>query len=370
MDEPRGSDDDRGEAVRYEIRLKGRLNSSRAEWFGGMSLTHANDGTTVLAGPVADQAALHGLLHKLRDLGVTLISVNESEAASAIARADPDGEPHGPHSNDQETDMDETARKSGTTGVPNDAWRKLALAGGIAYLMTFIFSIPAVFLYGPVLSDPAYILSAGADSQVLLGALFDLITALACIGTAVALYPVIKRQSGAASIGFVSTRIFEAAVIVIGVVCLMAVVNLRQAGAAAGTDASALAAVGQGLVAVRDVTFLVGPGVMPGLNALLLGYVLYRSRLVPRAIPAMGLIGAPLFLVLAAASILGLNEQASVASGIAVIPIFFWELSLGLWLTFKGFRPSAVTALASDRSELVAAATAAPTAAATTAGAA
>ena len=91
----------------------------------------------------------------------------------------------------------------------------------------------------------------------------------------------------------------------------MAVVNLRQAGAAAGTDASALVAVGQGLVAVRDVTFLVGPGVMPGLNALLLGYVLYRSRLVPRAIPAMGLIGAVLFLVLAAASILGLNEQAS-----------------------------------------------------------
>ena len=244
--------------------------------------------------------------------------------------------------------MDDTVRMNGTTGVPTDAWRKLALAGGVLYLMTFLFSIPAVFLYGPVLTDPAYILSAGADSQVLLGALFDLVTALACIGTAVALYPVIKRQSSAASIGFVATRIFEAAVIVIGVVCLMAVVNLRQAGAAAGTDASALVAVGQGLVAVRDVTFLVGPGVMPGLNALLLGYVLYRSRLVPRAIPTLGLVGAPLFLVLAAASILGLNEQASLISGIAVIPIFFWELSLGLWLTFKGFRPTAVAELASD----------------------
>ncbi len=268
--------------------------------------------------------------------------------------------------------MNDTERKTGTTGVRMDAWRQLALAGGLAYLMTFIFSIPAVFLYGPILSDPAYILSAGADSQVLLGALFDLVTALACIGTAVALYPVIKRQSSAASIGFVATRIFEAAVIVIGVVCLMAVVNLRQAGPATGTDASALVAVGQGLVAVRDVTFLVGPGVMPGLNALLLGYVLYRSRLVPRAIPAMGLIGAPLFLVLAAASILGMNEQTSLVSGIAVIPIFFWELSLGLWLTFKGFRPSAVTALASDGSEtgLVTGPTASPTVASTTAGAA
>lgn len=243
------------------------------------------------------------------------------------------------------------SRMGGTNSLRTDGWRQLALAGGVLYLMTFIFSIPAVFLYGPVLTDPAYILSAGADSQVLLGALFDLITALACIGTAVALYPVIKRQSGAASIGFVATRIFEGAVIVIGVVCLMAVVALRQAGAAAGTDASALVAVGQGLVAVRDQTFLVGPGVMPGLNALLLGYVLYRSRLVPRAIPAMGLVGALPFLVLAAASIVGLNEQASLVSGIAVIPIFFWELSLGLWLTFKGFRPEAVATLAADTSE-------------------
>ena len=267
--------------------------------------------------------------------------------------------------------MNDTERTSGTNGIRTDAWRKLALAGGIAYLMTFIFSIPAVFLYGPVLTDPAYILSAGADSQVLLGALFDLITALACIGTAVALYPVIKRQSSAASIGFVATRIFEAGVIVIGVVCLMAVVNLRQAGAAAGTDASALVAVGQGLVAVRDVTFLVGPGVMPGLNALLLGYVLYRSRLVPRAIPAMGLIGAPLFLVAAALSVLGLNEQDSLLSVIALPLIFFWELSVGLWLTFKGFRPSAVAALASDTSETrPSATTASPIATTQSAGAA
>ena len=248
--------------------------------------------------------------------------------------------------------MTDTARRTGTKGVRTDAWRKLALAGGVLYLMTFIFSIPAVFLYGPVLSDPAYILSAGADSQVLLGALFDLITALACIGTAVALYPMIKRQSEAASIGFVSTRIFEGAVIVIGVVCLMAVVALRQAGPTTGTDTSALVAVGQGLVAVRDVTFLVGPGVMPGFNALLLGYVLYRSRLVPRAIPAMGLIGAPVFLASATLSILGLQEQVSVLPLIALPLIFVWELSLGLWLTFKGFRPAAVAALAADTPEM------------------
>jgi hypothetical protein len=268
--------------------------------------------------------------------------------------------------------MANTARTTTTKGAPMGSWRKLALAGGILYLITFLASIPAVFLLGPVLSDPYYIVSAGADSQVLLGTFLDLVTALAGIGTAVALYPVIRRQSGAASIGFVTTRMFEGAVIVIGVVSLIAVVNLRQDGAAAGTDASALVAVGQGLVAVRDVTFLVGPGLMPGLNAVFLGYVLYRSRLVPRAIPAMGLIGAPLFLASATLSILGVNEQVSVLSGLALPLIFVWELSVGLWLTFKGFKPAAMAALASDSSDKTESATASPSSIAvtTTAGAA
>jgi hypothetical protein len=271
-----------------------------------------------------------------------------------------------------EIDMTNAVRTTTTKGVPTDSWRKLALAGGVLYLMTFAFSIPAVFLLDPVLHNPNYIVSAGADTQVLLGTFFDLVTALACIGTAVALFPVIKRQSEAASLGFVTTRIFEAGVIIVGVVSLMAVVAIRQAGGASGTDSAALVALGQGLVAVRDQTFLLGPGVMPGLNALLLGYVLYRSRLVPRVIPALGLIGAPLFLVSATLTILGVNEQVSVLSGIALPAIFLWELSLGLWLTFKGFMPSAVAALASDsrNTDELAVAAPSPIAVATKAGAA
>jgi Domain of unknown function (DUF4386) len=224
--------------------------------------------------------------------------------------------------------------------------RKTALIAGVLYLITFAAGIPpAAFLLSPVLDDPNYIVSAGADNQVLFGAFLDLVNALACIGTAVALFSVVKRQHEGFALGFVTTRIFEAAVIVIGVVSLIAVVNLRQAGAV-GADAASLVTTGRTLVAIRDVTLLLGPGVVPGLNALLLGYLMYRSRLVPRVIPAMGLIGAPLFLVSAGASVLGFNEQVSVVSGITVIPIALWELSLGLWLTFKGFTPS--PALAPD----------------------
>jgi hypothetical protein len=226
------------------------------------------------------------------------------------------------------------------TRVAMDSMRKTALVAGLLYLVTFIAGIPpAAFLLGPVLSDPNYIVSAGADTQVLFGAFLDLVNALACIGTAVALYSVVKRQHEGFALGFVTTRMFEAAIIVIGVISIIAVVTLRQAGAT-GADAAALVPLGQALVAVRDAAQLLGPGVIPGLNALLLGYLMYRSRLVPRLIPAMGLIGAPLFLVAISALILGF-EQASVLYAIAVVPIALWELSLGLWLTFKGFNPSA-----------------------------
>lgn len=232
-------------------------------------------------------------------------------------------------------------KTSATERAPKHSMRKTAFVAGVLYLITFIAGIPpAAFLLSPVLDNPNYIVSTGADTQVLLGAFLDLVNALACIGTAVALFSVVKRQHEGFALGFVTTRIFEAGVITIGVLSLLAVVTLRQAGAA-GADGATLVPVGQALVAVRDGAHLLGPGVIPGLNAVLLGYLMYRSRLVPRAIPAMALIGAPVFLVAASASLLGLNEQGSALSAIGFIPIALWELSLGIWLTFKGFNPSA-----------------------------
>jgi hypothetical protein len=229
-----------------------------------------------------------------------------------------------------------------------DSVRKTALIAGVFYLVTFASSIPAVFLLGPVLNDPNYVLSAGNDTSVVWGCLLDLINAFACVGTAVALFPVVKWQNESLALGFVTARLFEAAVIAIGVVSLLAVVTLRQTGAA-GADPQSLVSAGQALVAVRDWTFLLGPGTIPALNALLLGYLLFRSRLVPRIIPILGLVGAPLLLMSAITTMFGINSQVSVLSAIATLPIFLWELSLGLYLTFKGFKPSPVLALTAAR---------------------
>jgi hypothetical protein len=225
-----------------------------------------------------------------------------------------------------------------TSSNPIDPTRKTSLVAGILYLVTFVSSIPAVLLLAPVLNNSNYIISAGADFQVICGISLDLVNALAAIGTAVALFWVVKRQNESFALGFVATRLVEGTTVIIGVVCILAVVTLRQT-VGVGIDSAALVAVGQGLVAVRNWTFTIGPSLMPALNALLLGTLMYRSRLVPRLIPAVGLIGFPLQLSAAILTIFGINY--TLWAGISVAPIFFWELSVGLWMTFKGFNRSA-----------------------------
>jgi Domain of unknown function (DUF4386) len=226
-----------------------------------------------------------------------------------------------------------------TKRVPMDSLRKTALVAGALYLVTFITSIPARLLYGPVRNDPNYILGAGADTQVLFAGFLDVVLALACIGTAVALYPVVKRQNEGIALGFVGSRVLEAAIIVSGVVSLLSVVTLRQAGA--GPDALI---TGQSLLASYDWTFLFGPGFIAVVNALLLGTLMYRSGLVPRIIPLVGLIGAPLLFASDTAIMFGLWEQFSLPAGIATLPVALWEVSLGVWLVVKGFKPSPITA--------------------------
>jgi Domain of unknown function (DUF4386) len=232
------------------------------------------------------------------------------------------------------------AAKAPAKGTPMSSTRKTALVAGVFYLITFI-SIPTLALYGPVKNQRDWILSSGGHTGVLVGGFLEVIVALAGIGTAVTLYPVVKRQNEGAALGFVAARILEAGMIFTGVVSLLSLVTLRQAGAT-GVTAAALVTTGASHVAIYNWTFLLSQSLMPAFNALLLGSLLYRSRLVPRIIPVAGLIGAPFLICTVIATLFGGFKLGS--PELAAVPVAAWELSLGLWLVVKGFRPSPITA--------------------------
>jgi hypothetical protein len=195
-----------------------------------------------------------------------------------------------------------------------------------------------------VLNDPRYIVGDGADTSVQWGAFLELILIIANIGTAVVLWPVLKRVNEILALGYVTARVVECVFIAVGLLSLLSVVALRQE--AADADAGSLVAVGESLVALHDWTFVLGPGFVVGVgNGLMLGYLMYRSGLVPRRMAMLGLVGGPLIIASGAAVVLGVIEAGGVVQTIAAIPEFLWELSLGIWLIVKGFNPSAIASL-------------------------
>jgi len=218
-----------------------------------------------------------------------------------------------------------------------DSLRKTALVAGLLYLITFV-SIPTLALYSSV-HDPNYIVSAGQDIPILFGGILEVIVAFAGIGTAVALYSVLKKQNQGAALALVASRTVEGVGIMAGVVSLLVLVALRQAGAGAGA-----LGIGQMLIALYDKTFLLSQSLMPVVNALLLGTLLFRSRLVPRFLPVLAFIGAPLLFAGDALTYFGLIGRSSGTAALLGITDALWELLLGIWLTFKGFKPSPVTA--------------------------
>jgi hypothetical protein len=232
-------------------------------------------------------------------------------------------------------------RNTATKRIPMDSMRKTALVAGVFYLITFV-SIPTLALYGPVKNHLDWILGSGGYSGVLLGGFLEVIVALAGIGSAVTLYPVVRRQNESFALGFVAARVLEAGMIFTGALSLLSLVTLRQdLGGAAGTHA-ALVAAAASHVAVYKWAFLLGQSLMPGINALLLGTLMYRSRLVPRIIPVLGLIGGPLLICTVIVTLFGGFKLGSPEP--AALPVAAWELSLGVWLVVKGFRVSPITA--------------------------
>ena len=211
--------------------------------------------------------------------------------------------------------------------------RKTSLTAGILYLLTFI-SIPTLSLYHEI-HQPNFGISSAPSTDVVLGGMLELVMALACIGTALAFYPVLKKQNEMLALGFVAARILEATLIFAGVASLLTVLNLRSLG----TEAQV---VSRGLVMLYDRLFLISQSFIPAVNGLLLGTLLYQTRLVPRILPIIGIIGAFTLVAGDVAVLYGVYDQRAPIAGLSAVPIALWEFSLGIYLTFKGFKENAV----------------------------
>ena len=223
------------------------------------------------------------------------------------------------------------------------AKRKTAVTAGVLFLLTEVGAIAGLALYDPILNGIDYINGSGADNQILFGALFEVLLVISAVGTAVTLYPILKRHNEGVAMAFVMARLLETVAIMIGILSMLTVVTLRrQYDGSADADSEALSSVGSALVAVHDWTFLLGPNFALGVASLLLAYLMYSSSLIPRPIAVLGLVGGVLILGSAVAVMFGAYEQTSTPGLIVALPVFAWELALAGWLIAKGFRPVSI----------------------------
>jgi len=224
-----------------------------------------------------------------------------------------------------------------TKRTPMSSLRKTSLLAGVLYLLTFV-SIPTVALYGPI-HLPGYIMGTGSDNPAIIGGILEIIVALAGFSTAVVLFPVIRKQNATAALGLVAARILESGTIFVGVAFLLSIVTLHKAGA--GADALGIS---RALIALYDRIFLLGQSFMPAICDLLLGYLLYQSRLVPRPLSMIGMLGALPLIVGYIAMMFGIVERNSPMAGLSAVLVALFEFSLGIYLVVKGFKPSPITA--------------------------
>jgi len=223
---------------------------------------------------------------------------------------------------------------SATLTIPS-AQRRMSLTAGILYLLTFV-SIPTLALYGPV-KGAHYVIGSGPDTGAVFGGVLEIIVALAGIGTAVVLFPILKKQNEGFALGLVASRTLEAATIFLGVGFLLTVVTLRKDGV--GPDALVTTHT---LVVLYNRIFLLGQSFMPAVNDLLLGTLLYQSQLVPRRLSRIGIVGGPVLVAGYLAVLFGLIDQHGPIAGLSALPVAVFEFSLGVWLVVKGFNPEAV----------------------------
>ena len=219
--------------------------------------------------------------------------------------------------------------------------RKTAKTAAIFYFISWVGSIAGLIFYGPVLKNSNYLTGGASDNHIVIGAILELVCAFANIGTGVALYPVVKRYSESLALGYAALRTLESAVIAAGVLPILAIISLRQStGSAAGINDLATS-----MISFHNLSFIVGPSLICGVNTTVMAYALFKSGLVARFVPTLGLIGGPLVFVSGVLQLFGVAEQASSVTALMAVPVFAWEISLASHLFFKGFRKSALAKL-------------------------
>jgi hypothetical protein len=221
-----------------------------------------------------------------------------------------------------------------------DALRKPGRIAGLWFVATFAFSIPAVLLYDPVLHNADYVFGEGSSGRVAAGAVLEVLLAIANIATAVVFFPVLKRVNQSVALGYVASRITESAIIVTGLMSLLTVTTLRD-DLGSGARSGSLDVAGRALVGLHDWAFTLGPQLCAGFgNGILLGYLMYRSGLVPRRMALLGLVGGPLAFLGGLLVILDVFDNPSTPLALLTLLEVLWEASLALYLTIRGYRAS------------------------------
>lgn len=313
----------------YEIKIKGHLGDQWADWFGDVVITLGENGETLLTCSVIDQSALYGLLRKVRDLGMPLISVIRIEP-------DPSTVP------DVNPENFSISFKQGEKHMNTN--RQTAIMIGVLFILAAVTSIVGLVLYQPLLSDPNYLIKGAENAnQIILGVLFELVLVCSAVGTTILLFPYLRKYNESIALGYLCFRFLEAVIITIGIVSVLSLLSLsREFVSTADPNLSSFQASGRLLIAAHDWTFILGPNFMLGVNTMMYSYLLYQSKLVPRFISILGLTASTLILVAAVLELFGVILQLSAWGAILALPVFAFEMTLAVWLITKGFNASPI----------------------------
>lgn len=224
--------------------------------------------------------------------------------------------------------------------------KKAAKIVGVLFILAAVTAVIGLILYNPILKGPDYLITGYEHAnQVVLGALMELILVASAIGTSTTMFPILRKYNETIALWHVCFRFLEAVIITVGVISVLSLLTLSREFAAGGVDIASFQASGTVLKAIHDWTFLLGPNFMLGINTMMYSYIFYKSKLVPRFIPLLGITGATLVFIAALLEMFGIIQQASAWGGILALPVAANEMILAVWLIVKGFNEPALSSM-------------------------